>query len=561
MLSHFRRLLVIMLLATGSAAWSQTLNLTHERVLIITHSDPASPERSVTDLAEKLLQHFTPHTQTVLSSDYEAGMLSGFTKVVILGVAFASPLPEALLLDLQATDNQIIWLGYGVGQLASRSPRFGFKELDFHETQNEAPKLVYEGRTYTTNLHGFSMVHLTDPSVRIWSLLIRKGEFVPHILQGGNLWFVNSMLDDVWRPRPTIAPTLVFADLLHEVFKTRIERKHRAVLRLEDVSTHIPAARLEAIINYLDSEKVPFAIGLIPNQQLADGSVSPLAEKIRLVRALRRAQDEARGTIILHGFFHTFGSGEDYEFWDEERNAPLAGETTNHYACKLIRGIEILRDLGLRPRFWETPHYMASPLGYRTFGRYFSHAIENRLDENWTPYPYGPDQYGQVVISENLDYIAVSEGRAVEGMLERARLLMIVRDAWAVGFVHPAVVPVREIAKLVNGLRTLGYEFEDIGRMETRVNSDYRPSSSAERLTAIALTTRINLPMMGRWLREATQAARSAVFAASAWAGIGYTEPKVNDDPCAPILAARRILSADKQDHDPQQTSHAPLLP
>ena len=558
MLSHFRRLLVIVLLATGSTAWSQTLNLAHERVLVITHSDPGSPERSLTDLAEKLLQHFTPRTQLVLSSDYKAGMIFGFTKVVVLGIAFAAPVPEALLSDLLTTDMQIVWLGYGVGQLASRSPRFGFNELDFHETQNEAPTIVYEGKAYPTNLHGFSMVHVTGPSVKIWSVLMRKGEFVPHVLQGGNLWFVNSMLDNVWRPRPTIAPTLVFADILHEVFNSGVERKHRAVLRLEDVSTHIPAARFEAIVNYLESEKVPFAIGLIPNQQLADGDVVPLAEKLRLVRALRRAQDEAHGTIILHGFFHTFGSGEDYEFWDEERDAPLAGETPGHYACKLSRGIEILRDLGLRPRFWETPHYMASPLGYRTFGRFFSHVIENRMDENWTPYPFGPDQFGQVVISENLDYIAVSEGRVVERMLERARLLQIVRDAWAVGFAHPAVVPVAEIAKLVNGLRALGYAFEDVGRIETKVNSDYRPSSATERLNTAALMTRINFPMIGRWLHEATQAVRSVAFTASAWAGIDYAPPKVVEDPCAAILAARRILSADKQDPAPP---HAPQLP
>jgi hypothetical protein len=65
MLSQLRRLIVFLLLATGSAAWSQTLNLTHERVLVITHSDPGSPEHSLTDLGEKLLQHFTPRTQGI----------------------------------------------------------------------------------------------------------------------------------------------------------------------------------------------------------------------------------------------------------------------------------------------------------------------------------------------------------------------------------------------------------------------------------------------------------------------------------------------------------------
>ncbi len=541
MFNYFRCFLILMLFVNVTQASSQTLNLDSERVLIITHADSEWHNTSLTDLAEKLIQHFTPHTQSILSTDYESGMVSHYTKIVVLGVAYGTPISEILLSDLIATQNQIVWLGYGIGQLTARSAKYGFTELDFQETQEEAPTLVYQGKTYPTKLHGYSMVHVTNPAVKIWSVLMRKNIFVPHILQGGNLWFVNSMLDDVWGPQPTIAPSLVFADILHEIFQTKIARKHHAVLRLEDVSTHIPAQRLEAIVNYLASEKVPFAIGLIPNQRLVDGSLSPLAEKISLVRVLRRAQNEARGTIILHGFFHTFGTGEDFEFWDEMRNAPLQGESEALYACKLGRGIEILRDLGLNPRFWETPHYMSSPLGYRTFGTYFSHAIENRLDENWTPYPFGPDRYGQVVISENLDYIAPSEGRSVDRMLERANLLQIVRDAWAVGFAHPAVVPVREIAKLVKGLRALGYEFEDVGAIATKVNSAYQPSENTQLLTNIYLASRINVPMAERWMNKAVRAVSSSVSHLWDWSGLNIPDMKANaaqrvEDSCTSLL-------------------------
>ena len=538
MLRYLRYLLAIALLATGSVAWSQTLNLAHERVLVITHASPDWPDGGVSDLTEKLLRHFTPHTQVLPASDYKAGAIDGYTKVVVLGLGFAMPMPEPLLADLLATDKTIVWMGYAVGQVVSRTAKFGFKEDDFHETQSDPPVLVYEGKAYPTNLHGYSRVHVTDPATRIWSVLRWQGEIVPHVLQGGNMWFVNSVPDLDWTPNPTIAPTLVLADLLHEVFKTGVARKPRAVLRLEDVSTHIPPARLERLVDYLEGAKVPFAIALIPNQRLGDGSVEPLAEKLRLVRTLRRAQNRARATIVLHGFFHTFGTGEDYEFWDEVKDAPLAGETRDLYACKLTHGIRILRDLGLEPRYWETPHYAASPLGYKTFAEFFSHVIENRREESWTPYPHGPDQYGQTLIHENLGYIAPAEGRTVERQLERARLLQIVRNAWAVGFVHPAVVPVREVERLVKGLRELGYEFADVSEIKTMVNSDYRPSAAREYLTAAILVSRVNLPMIGRWLGSAAQAATSAAFAASAWAGF---EParKAGGDPCEAILSER----------------------
>ncbi len=540
MLRGLSHLLLLALLLASSVAASQTLNLAHERVLIITHAAAEGGEggQGSADLVEKLLLHFTPHTATIDAPKYEAGMINRHTKVLVIAEAFDLPLPEPLLADLLSTERPIIWIGYAPGQLTARTDKFGFKDLDYNETQNEPPRLVYQGRTYSTNLPGYARVYVTDPATRIFSVLLRGGEIVPHVLHGGNLWFVNSMPDLTWTRKPTIAPTLVFADILHEVFETGVPRRPRALLRLEDVSTHVPPGRLESLVAFFESQNIPFAIGLIPNQRLANGTVDPLAEKIRLVRALRHAQNQARATIVLHGFFHTFGTGEDYEFWDDVKDAPLAGETRELYACKLSRGIKILRDLGLEPRYWETPHYSASAFGYRMFAEFFSHAIENRREESWTPYPFGPDRYGQIVIPENIDYIAPFLGRTVEHQLERARLLLIVRNAWAVGFAHPAVVPVREVERLVIGLRALGYEFVDASEIPTTVKSDYRPSATRVFLTEAILASRVNLPKVVRWLRSATQATMSAVSTASSWAGIQASAEQAAD-PCDEILAHR----------------------
>src|SRR5262249_60210102 len=121
---------------------------------------------------------------------------------------------------------------------------------------------------------------------------------------------------------------------------------------------------------------IPFVMAVIPAQRFADGSIVSLRSRPSFVAALRRATRKG-ATIALHGYHHTFGSGEDFEFWDEERNAPLAGETWQMDAAKIEDGIRILRNQRLEPRLWETPHYAASPLAYRVFARYFPHAIQH----------------------------------------------------------------------------------------------------------------------------------------------------------------------------------------
>ena len=72
---------------------------------------------------------------------------------------------------------------------------------------------------------------------------------------------------------------------------------------------------------------------------------------------------------------------------------------------------------------------------------------------------------------------------SVEAQLERARLLGIVRDSWAVGFYHPAVVPAEELGPLVSGLQRQGYTFADLRALPTEVRSDYRPDRLARFIT------------------------------------------------------------------------------
>ena len=461
---------------------AQTLNLTGERVLIVNQladDQWRSVGEGRASIIERLILHFTPNVKLVETSAYRSGTLVDFTKIFVIGNSFETTLPKHLLEDLLRTTVPIVWMGYNVEQLLNL-PDAGFQIVagQVREKPGERISVAYHNQKWATNINSYTNIQLLSREARVWSTLHMNQDLVPvpFILNNRNLWFVNALLDvDDDYPNPlSDAPILIFSDLLHEIFETKIGKEQRAVIRLEDVSTHVNPVKLKSVVEYLRDKRVPYAVGLIPNQRQQDGSISPLRDHIELVEVLRFAQQNG-GTIALHGYHHTFGTGEDYEFWDADQDRPLPNETRELYACKVKDGIELLRDLGLEPRLWETPHYAASPLGYKTFGEYFSHAIENR---GWrSPYPYGPDRFGQIIIPENLGYIHPASGWTVEKQLARARMLRIVRDSWSVGFYHPVTIPILELDALVTGLRGQGLNFVDLRTVPMKVHSTYQLSS------------------------------------------------------------------------------------
>jgi Uncharacterized protein conserved in bacteria (DUF2334) len=530
--------LFLLLLLPLHPVSAQVLDLKHERVLLI---NQVAPEWRLSGedtgrFIQRLLRHFTPNTQLIDAENYQPDGLEPFTRVVYVGNDALNPPPMPILRDLVSTSKPILWFGFGVGHLLrGKEDHYGFGQSSWREV-TQPITVSYQGNMYPTGLDGYNLVYAATATAHVWSFL-RVGKdpiAIPFVLSGANLWYVNGLVGLQGYPDPnTDAATLVVADLLHEFFTTQIHRHQRAVIRFEDVSTHVTESQISRLTQHLVDRRMPFAIGVIPNQRRQDGTIDPLGEHPQLVRALQKAQANG-GAIVLHGYYHTFGTGEDYEFWDPVHNRPLQGDHYEVYACKVVSGIRILRDLGLEPRFWETPHYAGSPTAYKAFAHYFSHALENRNDESWLPYPYGPDQYGQIVIPEALGYIAADEGWTVQRQLARARLLRIVRDSWAVGFVHPATVSVEELNALVVGLEELGFEFADLSKLPTRVQLKYVPSHYAAVATWVSVHLRINVRRLHRWVR-------------ASWTKIvttfGYGEKRSDDEIKVPLHTGNGVLN------------------
>jgi hypothetical protein len=493
--------LVVGLPSDGRAAHVDSVAPGAPSVLLIYQESPDWPQYS--QEVERLVRHFTPNSTAVSTGQYAKRQLFDFDRVVVVCPDFGTSLSSELLNDLAQANRPVLWLGYGLNQLpVDLGATFGFSPGQV--TQENVPRWVeYRGQRYPARPSDYYPVRTVGSNARVLATYGGNGTPVPYIVRGNNLWYVNGLptASGNYPNRQEDAPFLVFTDALHDFFGTSVSASQQAVIRLEDVSVHIPPARLMKVINYLHSKRIPFAMGVIPAQRLEDGRIVELGDRPDFVRVLRYAQDHG-GTIVLHGYHHTFGSGEDYEFWDEKRHAPIAGETWDMYARKVEDGIRIMRDQGIEPRLWETPHYAASPLAYRVFSHYFSHAIENRRTDPWLPYPSGPDEYGQKLIPETIGYIDPAKDRPVETQLQRASTLRIVRDSWAVGFYHPANVPLTKLESLVEGLQRQGYTFADLRALPTEVRSDYRPGPLTRLITWRQVDLKMSLFLLDQRLES-----------------------------------------------------------
>jgi hypothetical protein len=456
--------------------------------LLINQETAAYPEASSARGQQvlMLLRHFDPTAQLVSSQRYRIGDMHQADRVVVLGNDAVDPLGEQVLEDLRARTDPTMWVGYGLGSLSDDPDReIGFAP-GFAEAVSDDVEIDYRGKRYPTRVEEILAMRVASPDVEVLASVINGDARTPLAVRREGFWFFGGLpgIDSDY-PDPAVDTlTLVFADLLHDFYGAAEHDPAQAIIRLEDVSAHIPPGNIVEAVDALSDRGVPFVLGVIPAQRMADGSILALGDRPEFVQALRYAQDRG-GTIALHGYHHTFGQGEDFEFWDPEQHSPPAGETRDAYALKLEDGIRTLRDQGLEPMLWETPHYAASPLGYSVFGSYFSHAIENRDPVTWLPFAAGPDPSGQTLIPENIGYINRSEGRTVEAQLDRARLLLIVRDALAVGFYHPASIPVADLEQLVDGLAAMGYRFADVRSFPLSVDFAYEPPIAQRMATAV----------------------------------------------------------------------------
>jgi hypothetical protein len=329
-------------------------------------------------------------------------------------------------------------------------------------TAGPSARVEYGGRTFGVNSTVYKEI-ATAEHARTLGAIVDGKRRTPFAIVDGSDTFVNAPLSfgtDLVDPYKQ-GSLLAACDVLRLALSAPPGPKI-ALLRLEDVSVQVPTERMRAFVEYLAQRKIPYGIGLIPDQLIKGQQLRTLKEDPELVGVLRFAQDHG-ARIVLHGLHHSFNSPEDFEFWDAVHDRPLPEDSEPWMREKIEAGLRIERDLGLQPVMWESPHYAASPLDYGVVGKYFPLAWERRRPVAFAPWALTRDAYGSALLPENLGYIATGGATNMTArlQLERAADFTVCGDCIPAGFLHPATVELDDLKRFVDGIERLGYRFAD----------------------------------------------------------------------------------------------------
>ena len=408
------------------------------------------------------LRHFSTETLWGYVDAASIEQVAAAGVVVYLGLNGGHLLQPSELARLRRA-RRLIVSRYHLRELREAGITFGNTEGGQDIAAPSSTSVSYKGQSFPVALPDFLALKARAPALVLSDYVLPSGTNVPYIVRDGDALFVNADISfdssDVTRRGAMLA----VCDVMTQFLGARpLPARPMAMLRLEDVTALTPPSRLENIVRYLAEMHTPYGLSLVPELRVQGKSIGPLRDYRELLKTVRWAAGHG-ATVILHGLHHCCSSedAEGYEFWDHGRNAPLPQDSNEWMRSQVAEGIADEAAMGLRPRIWETPHYSASPADYKAVSQFFGTAWELRRPIGWLPWALKRDQYGVMLLPEDLGYVSSDGTMTVEDQLARAKEILVCRSCIAAGFLHPSTVSMDDVHKYVTGLRGLGYGFVD----------------------------------------------------------------------------------------------------
>ncbi|HEX2868572.1 MAG TPA: DUF2334 domain-containing protein [Ignavibacteriales bacterium] len=484
------KILFLVLVTLLSASLSHAAEKGNKKILIVVQGSSSLKNYAMGDARQlaALLGHFQADVTYKGMDDYKAKELNNYDYTFYIGFYVHNTVPKRFFEDLMKTNRQVIWMNTGMAE-ASRMPgfkqRFGFSisriDSSYQFDLVKANKKVFTKGEGKNNLIEISEKNKVE--VLATAVASKKKVEVPYIVRSGNLLYIA---DSPFAYATETDRYLLFADMLHDILHEEHESSHSAILRIEDVNPTDSPDKVREVVDVLSERGIPFLIGVIPFYvNPGDGTRLSLSDKPDLVDALKYAVRNG-GSIVMHGSTHQYRgiTASDFEFWDGDADKPIKNQTEGDIRKKIELGIQEFMKNGLYPIAWETPHYTASFLLYKTIGQYFSTAIEQRLAiENsdysqYFPYIINKDLFGQKIFPENLGYVPLDKDinvsrKYVQNIIQGARVNLNVRDGFAACFFH-SFLDVSLLKELVDGIRALGYTYIDLKDYDNWVKTNNR---------------------------------------------------------------------------------------
>jgi uncharacterized protein YdaL len=498
------RRLVIALIVLVAVACSTHAADAPKRILILTEGSSSLKNEAIGIGRQlgALLGHFNVVCTIEGVNEYTPKQMDSYDFTFYAGLRNENPVPAKFADEVLTTNRRLIWLGSGIKELCQRpgaAERLGFtaNKLD---TTSGFNQVRYAGKTFTKKDPATTIIEVrpkskVDVLATVYSPATRKEH--PYLVQTGTVSF---FADSPFSYADEATEYLLFSDMLHDILGEPHEEVHSALIRIEDVTPMESPDRLRDIADILAGRNIPFLVGVVPFYvNPSEGVRISLSDKPELVDALKYMVQNG-GTIVMHGVTHQYRgvTAADYEFWDENTESVIKGQTVEDISKKLDLGIQEFMKNGLYPVVWETPHYTASFQLYQTVAQYFSTAMEQRLSiENvdysqFFPYIIKKDLFGQRIYPEDLGYIPLDPDRekserSVQAIVSGAKDLLAVRDGYASCFFH-AFVNHDLLKEIVDGIQSLGYTYVDMREQTNWVKTKDRVILTGTQEYAISLS-------------------------------------------------------------------------
>ncbi|MFP4616888.1 MAG: DUF2334 domain-containing protein, partial [Candidatus Paceibacterota bacterium] len=452
-----------------------------KKALFITSNYPGeyahTYEKKFKAFKDIVTSHWNLDITMISQEEYVSGMIEDY-EIIFYIKEEREPTPELLFKEiLNAKEKRIVLSGYNdlivnnvigsnIAIHENVSQDISYKGVRFYD---QDLTLLYNTNSlirFKDSLKFFGFTR-SSPNKRIhpFSFAFDNRENVGEGSKS-NFFVFPFLLPDYYS---TNSYTTIFLDLLYEAFGIDVESKTKpALIRIEDINvkTYYQPKKLRRVYDLFREKDIPFHIAFIVKYVNPEEDIEMLPnDGRRFHNLLKQMVGGGGGVMVQHGYTHQIEdsvSGIGFEFWDEDKDAPLEYESVEFVVDRINSAKTEMRNAGLPVTdIWETPHYTRSEMADEIFSAYYPIRYENNLNVGHLPFPAKID--GTIYIPENLGYINDSheeyhDGYSVKELRENLERLSVFRNPTASFFWHPWR-EFDEIKKLIEIFEEEGYTF------------------------------------------------------------------------------------------------------
>ncbi|NUS77995.1 MAG: DUF2334 domain-containing protein [Streptomyces sp.] len=490
--------------------------------------DTAGPYGQLGELYAMAAANLAGHFGTVTAKpvqQYTAGLVESYSAVIYIGSTYyccdvPDAVPAAFYQDASTTTKPVLWMGANIWNMANSvgvaqfTQKYGWDPTtSYYEDGGSigtVTQVTYKNQALTRKIPAGQDGGVLRPNVLTGpgypavtrlaeGLDTSNGHTFGWAVRSSNLTYIGEIPFAYVSENDRV---IALEDLLFDALAPGTTERHRALLRLEDISPDSDPAELRAMADYLKSQNIAYGINVIPVYTDPNGTYNngvpqtlTLAQRPQVVSALKYML--ARGAVLMdHGYTHQYGNvanpyngvtGDDFEFYRAHVDAsdnvvydgPVAGDSTLWAQGRVTSALAAFAAVGLpKPTLWTTPHYAGSATDYKAISANFSARLERSLYFSGTLsgnsagpnvfigqfFPYVvKDVYGTKVLPENIgnyepDAYNNHPARLPADLIASAKANLAVRDGFASFFYHP-YYPTQPLKDTIDGIKALGYTF------------------------------------------------------------------------------------------------------